>query len=109
MNLKKEIEKDNFTVEQKLIHYSIGEGLNIYNLRATASKRGGNHSELVRDVYGICFDDELHDIYWFADFETKARHIHIMKKAFRYIREGNNSIVFISDKRVIEALEKQGI
>jgi len=33
----------------------------------------------------------------------------IMKKAFRYIREGNNSIVFISDKRVIEALEKQGI
>jgi formate C-acetyltransferase len=32
-----------------------------------------------------------------------------MKKAFRYIREGNNSIVFISDKRVIEALEKQGI
>ena len=33
----------------------------------------------------------------------------IIKKAFRYIREGNNSIVFMSDKRVIEALEKQGI
>ena len=33
----------------------------------------------------------------------------IIKTAFRYIREGNNSIVFISDKRVIEALEKQGI
>lgn len=33
----------------------------------------------------------------------------IIKKAFQYIREGNNSIVFISDKRVIEALEKQGI
>ena len=33
----------------------------------------------------------------------------IIKTAFRYIREGNNSIVFLSDKRVIEALEKQGI
>ena len=33
----------------------------------------------------------------------------IIRKAFRYIREGNNSIVFISDKRVIEALEKQGV
>lgn len=33
----------------------------------------------------------------------------IIKKAFRYIREGNNSIVFMSDGRVIEALEKQGI
>ncbi len=83
MNLKKEIEKDNFSVEQKLIHYSIGEGLNIYNLRATAKKRGGSHSELVRDTYGICFDDELHDIYWFVDFETKAKHIYVMKKAFQ--------------------------
>ncbi len=33
----------------------------------------------------------------------------IIKTAFQYIREGNNSIVFLSDKRVIEALEKQGI
>ena len=33
----------------------------------------------------------------------------IIKKTFRYIREGNNSIVFMSDERVIEALEKQGI
>ena len=33
----------------------------------------------------------------------------IVKKAFQYIREGNNSIVFMSDKRVIEALKKQGI
>jgi formate C-acetyltransferase len=33
----------------------------------------------------------------------------IIKTTFQYIREGNNSIVFLSDKRVIEALEKQGI
>ena len=33
----------------------------------------------------------------------------IIKTAFQYIREGNNSIVFLSDKRVIESLEKQGI
>ena len=33
----------------------------------------------------------------------------IIKRAFQYIRDGNNSIVFISDSRVIEALEKQGI
>ena len=33
----------------------------------------------------------------------------IIRKAFRYIREGNNSIVFMSDWCVIEALEKQGI
>lgn len=33
----------------------------------------------------------------------------IIKKAFDYIRDGSNSIVFMSDKRVIEALEKQGI
>ncbi len=32
----------------------------------------------------------------------------IVKKAFQYIREGSNSIVFMSDERVIEALEKQG-
>ena len=35
--------------------------------------------------------------------------VDIIKTAFQYIREGNNSIVFLSDKRVIEALEKQGI
>ena len=33
----------------------------------------------------------------------------IIRKAFRYIREGNNSIVFMSDGRVIESLEKQGV
>lgn len=33
----------------------------------------------------------------------------IIQNAFRSIRDGNNSIVFMSDKRVIEALEKQGI
>ena len=32
-----------------------------------------------------------------------------IKKAFQYIREGYNSIVFVSDKRVIESLEKKGI
>ena len=33
----------------------------------------------------------------------------IINKAFEYIRGGNNSIVFISDRRVIESLEKQGV
>ena len=33
----------------------------------------------------------------------------IIEIAFRCIREGNNSIVFMSDSRVIKALEKQGI
>lgn len=32
----------------------------------------------------------------------------ILKKAFQYIRGGNNSIVFIADERVIAALKKQG-
>ena len=33
----------------------------------------------------------------------------IVKTAFKYIREGNNSIVFMSDTRVIEALKNQGV
>lgn len=33
----------------------------------------------------------------------------IIRNAFRYIRGGNNSIVFMSDRRVTEALEKQGV
>lgn len=33
----------------------------------------------------------------------------IIKKAFQYIREGSNSIVFMSDQRIIKALEKQGV
>ena len=33
----------------------------------------------------------------------------VIRKAFRYIRKGNNSIVFMSDGRVIESLEKQGV
>lgn len=33
----------------------------------------------------------------------------IIKKAFVYVREGQNSIVFMSDERVIEALEGQGV
>ena len=33
----------------------------------------------------------------------------IIKKAFQFIREGNNSIVFMSDGRVIEGLKKQGV
>ena len=79
--------------------------------------------------FAICGTDEdgkdltkelsyvLLDTYKKADTTNTKLHLlcsehtpeDIMKKAFRYIREGNNSIVFISDKRVIEALEKQGI
>lgn len=33
----------------------------------------------------------------------------IVQRAFRYIREGNNSIVFMSDGRVIESLMNQGV
>ena len=33
----------------------------------------------------------------------------IIEKAFRFIRNGKNSIVLMSDKRIIEALVKQGI
>ena len=32
----------------------------------------------------------------------------LLRLAFRHIRDGSNSIVFVSDKRVIEALKKQG-
>ena len=32
----------------------------------------------------------------------------ILEQAFKYIRNGNNSIVFMSDERVIESIEKQG-
>ncbi len=32
----------------------------------------------------------------------------IIEKALRYVRDGRNSIVFISDRRVIEALDAQG-
>lgn len=33
----------------------------------------------------------------------------IIERAFRYIREGSNGIVFMSDGRVIEALERSGV
>ncbi len=83
MNLKEEIKKNNFEVEQKLTYYSIGERLNIYNLKAIAKQSGYNRAELVQDVYGVCFDDELNDICWFTHFESKAKHIHIMRKTFQ--------------------------
>ena len=85
MHLQKEIENDNFVVKQKLTHYSIGEGLNIYNLVATASKPDSDKSEIVRNTYGICFDEELHDIHWFTNFETHAKEIFVMKKAFQKV------------------------
>ena len=50
MHLQKEIENDNFVVKQKLTHYSIGEGLNIYNMVATASKPDSDKSEKVRNT-----------------------------------------------------------
>ena len=73
------------------------------------------------DENGKCLINDLS--YIWLDMYEKARttntklHIlcsentpeDIIRKAFRYIREGNNSIVFMSDGRVIEALEKQGV
>ena len=73
------------------------------------------------DESGECLINELS--YVWLDTYEKARttntklHIlcsentseDIIRKAFRYIREGNNSIVFMSDGRVIESLEKQGV
>ena len=73
------------------------------------------------DENGKCLINELS--YVWLDMYEKARttntklHVlysentpeDIIRKAFRYIREGNNSIVFMSDGRVIEALEKQGV
>ena len=79
--------------------------------------------------FAICGTDEdgkdltnelsyvLLDTYKKADTTNTKLHLlcsehtpeDIMKKAFRYIREGNNSMVFICDKRVLEALEKPGI
>ena len=73
------------------------------------------------DENGKCLINDLS--YIWLDMYEKARatntklHVlysentpeDIIRKAFRYIRGGNNSIVFMSDARVIEALEKQGI
>ena len=73
------------------------------------------------DENGECLINELSsiwlDMYEKADTVNTKLHIlcsehtpeDIIRKAFRYIREGNNSIVFMSDKRIIEALEKHGI
>lgn len=83
LHLYKEIEKDDFVVKQKLVHYSIGEGLNIYNLVATAAKPNSDKYEIVKNIYGICLDEELHDIYWFGNFETRAKEVYIMKKSFQ--------------------------
>lgn len=83
MDLKKEIKRNNFEVEQRLIYYSVGERLNIYNLKAIAKQSGCNRSELVQDTYGLCFDEELNEICWFLPFESKARHIYIMRKTFQ--------------------------
>ena len=54
----------------------------------------------------------------YAAVGTKNTKLHILcsdgtpreliERAFRYIRGGNNSIVFMNDKRIIEALMKQG-
>jgi hypothetical protein len=82
MVLKGEIENDSFTVKQKLTHYALGEDLQVYNLKATASKMGGQHEEVVKDIYGICFTDELQELQWFSNFESKAKYIYIMNKSF---------------------------
>lgn len=82
MHLKGEIENDSFVVKQKLTHYAIGEDLHVYNLRAVASKTGGNVEEIVKDDYGLCFTDELHDINWFTKFKTKSLGIYVMKQTF---------------------------
>ena len=73
------------------------------------------------DENGECLINELSyvwlDMYEKAITTNTKLHIlysentpeDIIRKAFRYIRNGNNSIVFMSDERVIESLEKQGI
>ena len=61
-----------------------------YVLLDTYKKAGTNNTKL----HLLCSDSTPEDI---------------IKIAFQCIREGNNSIVFMSDKRVIEGLEKQGV
>ncbi|MBO7175873.1 MAG: hypothetical protein J6W14_00730, partial [Clostridia bacterium] len=59
----------------------------------------------------------LLDLYGRADTTDTKLHLlcsdntpqEIIEKAFRCIRDGKNSIVLMSDKRIIEALVKQGI
>ena len=73
------------------------------------------------DENSSCLTNELSyvlmDIYGKADTVNTKLHVlctkntpeEIIEKAFRCIREGKNSIVFMSDERVIESLERQGI
>ena len=73
------------------------------------------------DTDANCLINELSyvllDIYGKAEFANTKLHIlcaentpqDIIGQAFRCIREGKNGIVFMSDKRIIEALVKQGV
>ena len=83
MRLIQTIENDAFTVEQCLAHYDIGEKLQVYNLKAIASKKQGGHSEIVKNIYGFCFVDELHEIQWFSNFHSRAKDIFVVKKTFQ--------------------------
>lgn len=77
------VENNYFDVRQKLLHYPIGEEIHVYHLIATAQKHGHQHSVTVKDVYGICFEQELEEILWFEDFQSKADKILVMKKQFQ--------------------------
>lgn len=83
MRTKQEIENNAFEVNQRLIHYDIGENLQVYNLVATARRIGGNGEGVVKNTFGICFTDELQYIHWFSDFQTRAKNIIIVKKMFQ--------------------------
>lgn len=71
-----------------------------------------NGNDLINELSYVLFD-----AYKKADVSNTKLHLlcsertprDIIEKAFRYIREGSNSIVFMSDRRVIESLERQGV
>lgn len=73
------------------------------------------------DASGSCIFNELSYalLHTYGEMDTANTKLHILctkdtpedilKEAFVYIRDGKNSIVFMSDGRIIESLEKQGI
>lgn len=72
------------------------------------------------DVDGKCLINELSYVILrvYEDAQTSNTKLHflcsdntpadITEKAFNAVRNGNNSIVFMSDKKIIESLEKMG-
>lgn len=108
------VKEDRAAAEQMLLDYL----QEIDRFKAAANMPfaiGGSDSEGNCLINGLSY--ALLNVYGKANTTCTKFHIlcsektpqDLLEHAFRLIREGKNSIVMMSDRRVIEALEKQGI